>query len=240
MASFRFVERMLPGDGSASRFQIYVPPNFADDRPWPVVLFLHGRGEGGSDGRLQTSVGLGPAIRRHPERFPVVAVFPQAARGHDWRGPMTDRAVAVLERAMEEFPGDRRRVYVTGISMGGYGTWRLALKQPQRYAALAPICGGLDTPWRPARALSKEEVAAPPEPYAKAAERLKHLPAWIFHGDEDDINPVTESRVMVRALQAVGGKVRYTEYPRVGHNSWDRAYDEEEFMPWLLSHQLTS
>jgi predicted peptidase len=187
----------------------------------PLILFLHGAGERGTDDERPTTVGIGPAIDAHPERFPALVVFPQASRGYGWRGFNLAAAVAALDDAEERYSVDRDRVYVTGISMGGYGTWIAALQQPERFAAAVPVCGGLD---RTSSTLS----------FPQAAQRLAPLPQWVFHGDADDIIPVQTSRAMVRALRAAGADVRYTEYAGVKHNSWDRAYAEPELMPWLL------
>jgi predicted peptidase len=229
-----FLPRTATVEATPYRYQVYVPPGFSAERTWPVILFLHGAGEGGRDGVQQTKVGLGPALRRAPERCPAVVVFPQSPRGHPWSGPSAELALLALERAITEFHGDPERLYLTGVSMGGYGTWRLALQDPKRFAALVPICGGLDTPAR--RARLRNAAASTADPFLEAARQLQHLPIWVFHGEEDDIIPVSESRVMVEALQKVGAPVRYTEYPEVDHLSWDPAYAEPELLPWLLSH----
>jgi predicted peptidase len=224
-----FLQRTATVEAVTYPYQLYVPPEFTPERSWPVILFLHGAGEGGRDGIRQTRVGLGPAIRRHPERFPALVIFPQSPRGHPWRGPSADLALRALEQTLHEFKGDPDRLYLTGISMGGYGTWRLALQDPHRFVAIVPICGGLDSPAR--RGVSARE------PFLEAARQLRHLPTWVFHGEEDDIIPVSESRIMVRALQEVGAPVRYTEYPGVEHDSWDPAYAEPELATWLLSQK---
>ncbi|MFL5352334.1 prolyl oligopeptidase family serine peptidase [Archangium sp.] len=153
---------------------------------------------------------------------------------------MAELALLSLEQSLHEFNGDPARLYLTGVSMGGYGSWRLALKDPHRFAALVPICGGLDAPGR--HSVSRNLDAATPvsEPFLEAARLLRHLPIWVFHGEEDPIIPVSESRILVRALQEVGAPMRYTEYPEVEHDSWDPAYAEPELMPWLLSHSRTS
>lgn len=212
-----FASREVTVEGIRTSYRVSVPPDV--NGPLPVILFLHGAGESGADGIAQTTVGLGPALQRNP--VPALAVFPQASRGYGWRGFNLAAAVAALDEAEREFDVDRDRVSVTGISMGGYGTWLLALQSPERFSAIAPICGGLD--------------GTAGLTHAQAAARLAHLPQWIFHGDADDIIPVTESRAMVQALKAANANFRYTEYPRVRHNSWDRAYAEPELLPWLLS-----
>lgn len=116
--------------------------------------------------------------------------------------------------------------------MGGYGTWAIAAKTPARFAAIAPICGGVREPRRGAN-----QPAAEADPYSPAAAKIGKTPVWIFHGGDDKTVPVTESREMNRALKAAGADPKYTEYEGVGHNSWDRAYGEPEFMPWLLAQK---
>lgn len=231
-----FHARTVRVGGELFRHQVYVPPEWTPVREWPTVLFLHGAGEGGSDGTRQIGVGLGPAVRRHPDRFPAVGVFPQARPGEPWYGLMAAQALAALDQALAELGGDPRRVCLTGVSMGGYGAWRLALDEPHRFAALVPVCGGLGT--RRERLAGQRQ--APFDPHLTAARRLRHVPAWIFHGADDPIIPVSESRRMADALERAGGDVRYTEYPGVRHNAWDRAYAEPELMPWMLSRRTLS
>jgi predicted peptidase len=228
-----FRKRELVLAGTPTIYRVYVPP---DEPPLPVILFLHGAGESGTDGFQQTKVGIGAAIRKNPERFPAFVVFPQASRGYGWRGFNLDAAAAALDDVASRFEIDPKRVYLTGLSMGGYGTWLLALQQPERFAALVPVCGGLDGT---AAVESGALVRVPRETlFARAAQRLAAIPQWVFHGDADDIIPVDASRRMVDALRAAGASVRYTEYANVRHNSWDRAYAEPELMPWLLAQRL--
>ncbi len=215
----------------AYRYQLWRPPGWSAERAWPIVLFLHGAGERGDDGVRPTGVGLGPALRAHPERWPLLAVFPQSRIHQGWRGAMLQQALAALDAVMLELRADAHRQYLTGISMGGYGTWRLALDAPDRFAALVPICGGLDaSPQAIMRA-----GGDPAEPHAAAARILADVPTWIFHGGADGVIPVSESREMEAALREAGGDVRYTEYPGVGHDSWDRAYADPTLPEWLLA-----
>jgi len=233
-----FVKRTVTVGATTYCYQVYVPPGSDPQKKWPVILFLHGAGERGSDCLRQTEVGLGPAIGNNPERFPGVVVFPQCRRGNVWFGEMEAQALAALDQTIEEFNGDRRRLYLTGLSMGGYGTWHIAAKHPGKFAAIAPICGGVVPP---ARFPFPPDAAAqiPTEkPYQTIAQRIGKTPVWVFHGDADESIPVTESRKMVEALRSMGGNVKYTEYQGVGHNSWDRAYAEPDFMPWLLAQRL--
>lgn len=234
-ASGVFVERSVTVDGTAYRYQVFVPARNARRATAPTVLFLHGTGERGSDGDTPTRVGLGPYIRAHADTFPAIAVFPQAPDGRDWNGVAAEIAFAALDAATEEFDGDRDRSYLTGLSMGGYGTWELALMQPRRFAALAPVCGGLTAP-RAERNLVVTPLQGEADPPAALAQRLKHVPVWIFHGAKDDVVPPRESRQVAAALKAIGGDVRYTEFPEANHNSWDPAYSQTpELWPWLFA-----
>jgi predicted peptidase len=159
-------------------------------------------------------------------------VIPQCHKGVWWRdAPMDEVAIEALEAAQKEFHGDLQRTYLTGLSMGGYGTWYLAAKFPGRFAALVPICGGVIRPEE-----LKKNPPASQQPYEEVAKKIgSGTPVWIIHGDADDSVPVTESRNMAAAMKELGGEVRYTEYPGVAHNSWDKGYAEPDLMPWMLS-----
>ena len=150
---------------------------------------------------------------------------------------METMALASLDATNKEFNGDRRRLYLTGLSMGGYGTWSIARSHAGKFAALIVICGGIVPP--AGIGLDPTAVAAiPSDPYTATAKKIGSTPVWVYHGDADPAVPVSESRKMVEALKAVGANVHYTEYPGVGHNSWDAAYGDPELMKWLLSQQL--
>ena len=236
-----FLDRVVTVGGTEYRYQVYVPRQYEPGHRWPVVLFLHGAGERGADGLLQTDVGLGSALRRHPDRFPCVVVFPQCRAGRVWTGEMEEQALAALDATLEEFHGDASRVYLTGISMGGYGTWAIAGRNPGRFAALVVVCGGVRPPRQ--EELPPGTVALPleqrgPDAYAEAARLVGDTPVWVFHGAEDRIIPVSESERMVAALEAAGGDVRYTEYPAAGHDSWTPAYADPALPGWLLSRRL--
>jgi predicted peptidase len=232
-----FLDRSLTLGNTKYKYQVFVPDNWTPNKKWPVILFLHGVGERGDDGLAQTDIGMGSAIRVDRNRFPAIVVLPQCRKNTWWiDSPMDDVAMAALAQAQKEFQGDPRHVYLTGLSMGGYGTWHLAAKYPGRFAALVPICGGILRP-EEARVHSPQEK----KPYADAARKIGgNTPVWIFHGAFDDTVPVTESRRMAEAMKALGGEVRYTEYPGVGHNSWDKAYAEPELFTWLLSKTLNA
>jgi len=225
-----FLDRKLSVTGTEYKYQVFVPEDWTKQKKWPVILFLHGAGERGDDGLIQTEVGIGTAIRRYRGRFPAVVVMPQCRKDMWWADSMADVAMAALEQARKEFHGDSTRLYLTGLSMGGYGTWYLAGKYPGKFAAIAPICGGILMPDK-ARAQSPDDNS----PYAEAAKKIGKKPVWIFHGGDDPVVPVGESRRMNEAMKALGGEVHYTEYPGVGHNSWEKAYAEADFISWMLS-----
>ncbi len=234
-----FLNRTAQVGNVTYKYQVYVPAEWTGNKKWPVILFLHGAGERGEDGLLQTQVGIGSAIRLHADRFPSVIVIPQCRRGVWWaHSDMENQALAALEKAIKEFKGDPDRIYLTGLSMGGYGTWTLAFRFPGRFAALAPICGGVRPLARGGSQPGDSPFADPKvDVYALIASKVSKTPVWIFHGGADNVVPVDESRKMNEALKEAGGNVKYTEYPGVGHNSWDKAYAEPEFMPWLLSQK---
>ena len=210
-----FINKTLNFEGKNYPYVVYVPRNYDGGKRWPVILFLHGAGERGSEGLSQSQVGLGGAIRMRPERWPAIAVFPQCEKDNRWDGAMARMALKSLDQTMYEYSTDPNRQYLTGLSMGGYGSWLIASEHPDRFAAVAPICGG-----------------GSPEEMAK---KLTGVPIWAFHGDKDRAVPVERSRQMVQAIKDAGGKlIEYTEYPGVEHNSWDPAYNEAKFAAWLF------
>jgi predicted peptidase len=237
-----FLDRTVLVNAEIYRYQVYVPQNFNSRKKWPVILFLHGVGERGDDGLLQTDIGIGHAIRKGVSHFPFVVVMPQCRKDKNERWinePMQAQALAALEQSVKEFHGDRERIYLTGLSMGGYGVWDLAAKYPRKFAAYVPICGGIHGPIKlPDVHVGLVDDPNVLDPYAETARRIGPTPVWIFHGDADDTVPVEESRKMAQALQAAKANVHYTEYPGVGHNAWDKAYAEPELVPWLLAQTL--
>lgn len=230
-----FLDRSVVVQGTTYKYEVYVPENWSPKQKWPVILFLHGAGERADDGMFQTQVGIGKAIREHRERFPAIVVLPQCRKDHWWaQSPMDDEAIAALEAATKEFHGDKDRTYLTGLSMGGYGTWHLAAKYPGRFAAIAPICGGVLMP-----DAARLQQASDASPYVEVAKKIGgKTPTWIFHGGDDPVVPVTESQRMNEAMKALGGDVHYSEYPGVGHDSWLKAYDDADFIKWMLSKSL--
>jgi predicted peptidase len=235
-----FLDRTVRIGEASYAYKVYVPPGFDPSRSWPVILFLHGAGEWGVDGVRQTEVGLGPVLRTQPERFPAVVVFPQAPPGQVWLGDLSRAATAALDRTIAEFRGDPARISLAGLSMGAYGAWVLAFENPERYAAIVSVAGGIVPPaGRRARLAQLPPTLAADDPYAATAARVKNVPAWLFHGALDPTVPVTESRRIVSALQQAGASPRYNEYEGAPHNVWDRAFAEPELSKWLLAQRRT-
>nr|WP_242111236.1 PHB depolymerase family esterase [Luteimonas aquatica] len=236
-AEGRFLVREVTVNGATRRYQVFVPSRRAGGAQPPVILFLHGSGERGDDGLRQTQSGLGPYVRAHADAFPAIVVFPQVPEDEEWYGGSAAVALAALDAASVEFGGDRDRTYLTGLSMGGYGTWELALRAPGRFAALVPICGGI-TRVHDARALFVTQVADDPDPFATVAGRLRQIPVWIFHGGADDVVPPEDDRKLIAAFRAARARdARHTELPGVGHNAWDPAYATPALWDWLFAQR---
>jgi predicted peptidase len=216
-----FIDRVFKDGDKESKYVIFVPHDYKGDKEYPLILFLHGAGESGTDGKKQAAVGLGAAIKKQEKTFPFIAIFPQADKASrtSWHAdsPYAQRALKILEQTQKDYKVDAKRIYLTGLSMGGYGTWNIAPAMPTKFAAIAPVCG-----------------AGNPADAAK----FKDVPCWAFHGDKDTAVKVEGSRDMVKALKEAGGNPKYTEYPGVGHNSWDKAYGTDELYDWLLAQKL--
>ena len=231
-----FLDRSIALGGRSYHYQVYVPADYTAKPSWPAILFLHGAGERGDDGLLPTNVGLAPAIRQNPSRYPAIVVFPQVPRDSQWVGTPGDMAVAALQQTIREFHVDPRRVYLTGLSMGGHGTWYVAYQHPELFAAVVPICGWV-------REFPQFRGSVPAVPGDSAAvmpnlvQRLGKTPIWIFHGEVDQVVNVNGSREPAAALKAAGADVHYTELLGLNHNSWDAAYASDEFRNWLFAQQ---
>ncbi|MBM3875236.1 MAG: hypothetical protein FJ386_00735 [Verrucomicrobia bacterium] len=208
---------LLEADGTKRPFVVFVPAKYQPGSKPPVMLFLHGSGERGDNNIDPIMVGLGPAIWKRKAAFPFVTVLPQCATNSNWLadGPDATRALAMLRQTQAEFGTDPDRVYLTGLSMGGSGTWSIAAKDPSAWAAIVPMC-------------SRNDVANAKK-FADA-----RLPIWDFCGDKDRAETVKFSRDMSAALAQLKAPARYTEYPGVGHNCWDNAYGSGELYTWLL------
>jgi len=207
-----FVNRTMDVDGVERRYVVYVPHDYRPDSEWPLIMFLHGIGERGDDGLFQSEVGIGRAIRRHAHWFPCLVVMPQCPEDALW-GKAADHIDEALAKTRDEYNVDPERIYLTGLSMGGFGTWAYGAQRLDVFAALMPICGGGRT---------------------EDAEALAKVPIRVFHGAEDKTVPPALSRRMVEAIKRAGGDIKYTEFPGVNHNSWDPAYEDRTNIKWLL------
>ncbi len=237
----RFLERSVTLGEHGYRYRVWLPARYTKLRRWPVILFLHGSGERGDDNLRQLSLGLAPALQRFGDRYRAIVVFPQCNFGQEWYGEMELQAMAALENSIREFHGDRRRVYLTGISMGGAGAWYMA-RHHRKFAAVVPVSGEVarrpDDPFPSDPPPDIARIVGGRDPYAVLAADIGSTPVWVFHGAQDDVVPVSEARSMVAALRRNGGNVRYTEYSGLGHDSWDLAYSQASLVRWLLQQRL--
>ena len=239
-----FLNRTVVDGSQLRRYQVFVPGAYTPGQRWPIVLFLHGGGEQGDDGLLQTNVGLGPAIRNGAEGWPAIVVFPQVRPGRRWSGQDAARALKALEQTQQEFVTDPDRVYLTGLSRGGAGAYYLAYRNPGRFSALLVSCGRV-TPattldGQPAPDVDPVVPKTDNDPFNVLAVQLKRIPTWIFHGDADMTISVDESRRLAQALRQANAPVTYTELAGVGHNAWDAMYGRAEVVQWLFAQRLTT
>jgi predicted peptidase len=191
---------------------------------WPLMLFLHGAGERGNDLKKVTDHGP-PKIVKSKPAFPFILVSPQCSQDEVWSDEML---LSLLDEVTRKHRVDAKRVYLTGLSMGGYGTWSLGLKYPERFAAIAPICGGGETIH--VLLTSRKKSAA-----------LKSLGVWAFHGAKDPTVAVEESERMIAALKKAGAKdVELTVYPEAQHDSWSQTYNNQTLYDWFLKHKRNS
>lgn len=217
--------RIVRVDSDNFDYQIHIPANIQKSESVPVIIFLHGIGQRGNGGFVPAEGTGGMLVRHYFAQVPGIVLLPQCRLGSYWSDPVMEQMVLKsLAQTVEEFSPDRKRVYLTGVSMGGYGVWHLASEYPGTFAALVSICGG--------SSVTKGER------FNSVARKIGKTPAWVFHGAEDRVVPVSESRQIVEALKANGGNVRYSEYAGVGHNVWMNALAEKELFPWLLAKRL--
>jgi acetyl esterase/lipase len=232
-----FLNRRVEVAGVTYKFQVYLPEDYRrdDGKQWPVILFLHGRGERGSEGMWQTQIGLPLQVRDHPERWPFIIVMPQCPIPAHWTDPpIMTMAMAALDQEIAEFHGDPDRTYLTGLSLGGYGAWELARDYPRRWAAIAIAAGGIFWSYAHDRWLQQSTL---PAEYAQAIGRT---PIWLFHGSDDPVVQPRQSEMMFEAVRAAGGHIRLWIYQGLTHDCWARAYNEPELPRWLLSHRVAA
>lgn len=228
-------ETFVAPTGETLAYRLFMPSGIPEGQKLPLVLFLHGAGERGSNNVSQLVHGIDALIRHGQESGdPAILLAPQCPANAKWvevpwnaaSHTMPEQpsqplglALALVREKMAALPVDADRVYVTGISMGGYGTWDTIQREPALFAAALPICGGGDTARAPA---------------------IKNVPVWTFHGDKDTAVPVGRSRDMVEALKACGGNIQYREYPGAGHNVWTQTYNDTAVLKWFFSQRLSA
>lgn len=215
------VDRQTPESFRVSldlNYLLYLPSGYetgkqdSSDKKWPLLVFLHGAGERGDD--LDIVKRHGPPKLAAEKNFPFVMISPQCPAGSFWN---VDHLLQLIEDTIKERNIDPDRVYLTGLSMGGYGSWALAAEAPEMFAAVAPVCGGDDP---------------------KNAEKIKDIPIWAFHGDADRVVPISGSQKMVDAIKNAGGsKIEFTVYEGVGHDSWTETYSNDELYGWFLKQR---
>lgn len=198
-------------------YQLFLPAEYGQDsaKKWPIIVFLHGSGERGDNLELVKVHGPPKIVGQDPG-FPFIVLSPQCPSERRWSPILLS---ALLDEIQAKYAVDLDRVYLTGLSLGGLGTWDWAISEPNRFAAIVPVCGRGDI---------------------RAAKRLKDIPTWVFHGDKDEAVPVTDSKAMVEAMEKAGGKPKLTIYPNTGHDSWTKTYANPELYQWLLQQKLSN
>ena len=228
---FRTISVVSNGQSLSSKYAVYVPRWYDGSKPVPLILFLHGRGESGTDGQKTIAQGLGTAILFNEAAWPAIVLFPQKptqeSRWIDHEG----LAMGVLEEARRMYNIDASRIYLTGLSQGGAGSWAIGAKHPDLFAAVAPICGFTNT-W--------DKGPVTPQ---SVAEGISTLPIWTFHGLKDDVVLPKETEAIVAAVQAKQAgmqgvpPIKATYFPDANHNSWDAAYRSAELPKWLFEQR---
>jgi predicted esterase len=218
-----FVDQIYRDSAGEHRYVVFVPHNYNPAQRYPAILFLHGAGECGNDGRLQTTVGLGPFVKQREANFPFIAVFPQceSTEGrilHRWdlNQPDGKRALAILDQVKRSYSVDANRQILTGWSMGAYGAWTMAAAEPKHWSAVLMVSGGGDPALAP---------------------KVDHLPFWLIHGKHDSVVPVERSQQLVSALKDAGDPPLYTEAPYAGHDVWRLAFGSDEVYRWMWNPQ---
>ena len=198
-------------------YNIYFPSDYNKSKDeYPLVIFLHGAGERGEDLNKVEIHGI-PKLIKNGREFPFITVAPQCPAFQWWPEPLYVKAlILLLEDIIREYNVDINRVYATGLSMGGYGILAIGRERPDLFAALIPVCGGMDM---------------------DGIERLKNIPIWLFHGDKDKLVPVENSQIIYDTLKPMNPKMKLTIYKGVNHNSWDLTYENDDIYDWLLKNK---
>lgn len=231
----RVIDRRMSVGGQEYAWSIMVPAGV--EPGGAAILFLHGYGECGTDGKANMAVGMPPAVLRNPERWPFVVIVPQKPlHNSEWEDHET-AVLAMLDQAAKEGLYNRDRLAITGLSQGGHGTIMLGGYHADRFRAAAPVCGYVDRRFDQQQQRLEEFGACVTEPsMISAVDRLQTTPVWLFHGALDDVVPPDESRMLYAGLQTIEANASYTEYPQANHNAWDNAYADSDLAVWFLRH----
>lgn len=234
----RYQKKTFESPQGSISYRILYPDNYKPTKKYPLVVFLHGAGERGNDNESQLKHGAALFLKEeNRKKYPAIVVFPQCPAedfwanlkvedktprewSYDYAGapkPAMAAAMALVDKLIQDEGVDTHRVYITGLSMGGMGTFEAAYRFPSLFAAALPICGGGND-----------------QGYDN---RIKSIPYWVFHGDADPVVPVRSSRIMVGKLTAIGASVKYTEYPGVGHDSWTNVFAEPDYLAWMFKQK---
>lgn len=203
--------------GKPTNYSIYVPPTYDPAKPTPTIIYMHGAGECGTDGIKPTKLGVGVAVEKNPAAWPFIVIFPQLYDSKTTWQAEDALVMKVLDKTRRELNVDRSRIYLTGASKGGNGTWAIAASHPDMFAAIAPVCG----------AAYDQYIAT----------RCAKLPIWLFHGEKDKAVPVAKARKSIEWVTAAGGTCKASIYPGLDHHVWDRAYQDEKLNEWFLQQR---
>ncbi len=195
-------------------YLLYLPDGYDQKEAWPLVVFLHGAGERGNDLERVKRHGP-PKLIEQGKSFPAIVVSPQCDSGKWWSRQLLE-LTTLVDEIVDKYKVDQDRIYLTGLSMGGFGTWALAAYSPDRFAAIVPICGGGEL---------------------LGSRALRKVPIWVFHGAKDPIVPLERSEAMVAGLKRAGSDVKFTIYPDALHDAWTATYDDPEVWEWLFAHK---
>lgn len=226
---------LIAAEGKALPYQIMYPKDYNPSKKYPLLVVLHGAGERGEDNEAQMKYGKSVFLDSlNRINFPSIVIFPQCPKDSYWSSVQINRSTtpttfvfdysapinwplqAVID-LVKSIKHDKRRTYIMGLSMGGMGTMEAVSRNPKMFAAASPICGGADLSY--------------------VAKYAKRVPLWVHHGDVDIVVPVRHSRELVKTVQDQGVEIKYSEYPKVNHNSWDNAFKQPELLSWIFSHR---
>jgi predicted peptidase len=196
-----------------NKYLLYLPENYyQSNEDWPFIFFLHGAGERGNDIEIVKRHGP-PKLIMQNKNFPFIIAAPQCKENMKWN---IEELNTLLDEIISKYKVDTKRIYLTGLSMGGFGTWEMAIKYPDKFAAIVPICGGGDS---------------------SRVSKIKDMPIWVFHGAKDKVVPLSKSEGMVNALNECSGSPKFTIYPDAEHDSWTETYNNQNLYEWFLQHK---